>query len=121
MIKREHYLLINSIRSIKNPDAFFIDIRDRRITQMLQAFFVGTLSAYGISSVFSTIFYSFRQNEKFDFLLTYFIRNDILKKFLTFSSWEPLIFIVSSTLLIIAIFFIIALFVKTVSVRNNFV
>jgi hypothetical protein len=101
MVKREHYLFINSVRSIKNPDAFFIDIRDRRITQLLQAFFVGSLSAYGIAAVFSTIFYSFREDEKFDFLLTYFIRNDTLKKFLVVSSWEPLIFLVSATLLII--------------------
>ncbi len=119
MIKREHYLFINSVRSIKNPDAFFIDIRDRRITQLLQAFFIGTLSAYGISSVFSTIFYSFRQNERFDFFLTYFIRHDLLKKFLTFCSWEPIIFIVSSTLLILAFNLIIAAFIKSVSVFFN--
>ena len=119
MIKREHYLFVNSIRSIKNPDAFFIDIRDRRITQVLQALFVGAMSAYGISAVISTVFYSFRQNEKFDFFLTYFIRNDILKKFLTFSSWEPMIFIISSTILTLAFFIIISFFVKTVSVFFN--
>ena len=118
-IKREHYLFVNSIRSIKNPDAFFIDIRDRRITQILQALFVGSMSAYGISAVISTVFYSFRRNEKFDFFLTYFIRNDFLKKFLTFSSWEPLIFIVSSTILILLFFFVIALFVRSISVFFN--
>lgn len=119
MIKREHYLFVNSIRSIKNPDAFFIDIRDRRITQVLQAVFIGSMSAYGISAVVSTVFYSFRQNEKFDYFLTYFIRNDALKKFLTFSSWEPLIFIISSTILILVLFFVISLFLKSVSVFFN--
>jgi hypothetical protein len=119
MIKREHYLFINSIRSIKNPDAFFIDIRDRRITQLLQAFFVGTLSAYGIAAVFSTVFYSFREDEKFDFLLTYFIRNDTLKKFLVVSSWEPLIFLVSATLFVLAVLMLVAVSVKFFSIFFN--
>jgi beta-galactosidase len=119
MIKREHYLFINSVRSIKNPDAFFIDIRDRRITQVLQAFFIGTLSAYGISAVFSTVFYSFRQHDRFDFFLTYFIRNDLLKKFITFCSWEPLIFIVSSTILILVFNLLTAIFIKVVSIFFN--
>lgn len=119
MIKREHYLFVNSLRSIKNPDAFFIDIRDRRVTQIMQAFFVGSISAYGISSVFSTIFYEFRQDENFDFFLTYFIRNDLFKKYLTFSAWEPLIFIVSSMVFIMTFLIIIASFIKFVSIFFN--
>jgi len=119
MIKREHYLFLNSLRSIKNPDAFFIDIRDRRVTQILQAFFIGTISAYGISAIFSTLFYSFRQEEKFDFFLTYFIRNDLFKKYLTYSSWEPLIFLVSSTVMILIILLAIAVFLKVISIFFN--
>jgi|GEM_PF-1634105 len=119
MLKREHYLFVNSLRSIKNPDAFFIDIRDRRVTQIMQAFFIGLISAYGISAVFSTIFYEFRQDENFDFFITYFIRNDILKKYLTFSAWEPLIFIVSSIVLIMAVLIVIASFLKFISVFFN--
>lgn len=119
MTKREHYLLINSVRSVKNPDAFFIDIRDRRITQFLPAFFISILSAYGVSAVFSTIFYSYRQEEKFDFFLTHFIRNDIFKKFLAFSAWEPALFIISSILTIMIVLFLIAMFIKFISIFFN--
>ncbi|HQO10747.1 MAG TPA: glycoside hydrolase family 2 TIM barrel-domain containing protein [Clostridiales bacterium] len=119
MIKREHYLFVNSLRSVKNSDAFFVDIRDRRVTQIMHSFFIGTLSAYGISAVLSTIFYEFRQDENFDFFLTYFIRNDFLKKYLTYSSWEPLFFVVSGTILILLALLIIASFIKFVSVFFN--
>jgi len=85
----------------------------------MQAFFIGLISAYGISAVFSTIFYQFRQDENFDFFITYFIRNDILKKYLTFSAWEPLIFIVSSIVMIMVVLIVIASFLKFISVFFN--
>ena len=119
MVKREHYLLIHSLRSLKNPDAFFIDIRDRRITQISQALFVGVISAYGISAVMSTLFYSYRQDEKFDYFITYFIRNDVFKKFIAVSSWEPLLFIISSVLFLLTLVLITALVLKFISVFFN--
>ncbi|MCK4978994.1 MAG: hypothetical protein KAS62_01295, partial [Candidatus Delongbacteria bacterium] len=119
MTKREHYLFVNSVRSVKNPDAFYIDIRDRRVTQILHSVFIGLLSSIGLASILSAIFYSFRQNEKFDYFLTYFIRNDILKKYLTYSSWEPFIFLITTTFLIMLLMVVIALCLKIISVFFN--
>ncbi|NOR45559.1 MAG: hypothetical protein GQ534_08255, partial [Candidatus Delongbacteria bacterium] len=119
MTKREHYLFVNSVRSIKNPDAFFIDIRDRRVTQILHSVFIGFLSSFSLASILSAVFYSFRQNEKFDYFLTYFIRNDILKKYLTYSSWEPLIFLITVTFMIMFLMVVVALCLKIISVFFN--
>ncbi|MBN2790345.1 MAG: hypothetical protein JXR69_09165 [Candidatus Delongbacteria bacterium] len=119
MTKREHYLFVNSVRSLKNPDAFYIDIRDRRVTQILHSVFIGFLSSFSLASILSAVFYSFRQNEKFDYFLTYFIRNDILKKYLTYSSWEPMIFLITVTSIITLLMIVLALCLKIISVFFN--
>ena len=119
MLQREHYFRINSLRSIYNPDAFFVDIRDRRITQMWQATLVGVFVSVGLASTFSTIFYSFRTSDKFDYLLTHFIRNNNIKEYVIESSWEPLKFIVVVTLAILLFLLLISLYVKLISMIYN--
>ena len=119
MAKREHYLRLNIMRCLKNSDAFFIDVRDRRITQVWYSMLIGGLTAIGSSSVLSSIFYKYRTSEELDFLISLFVGRNMLKEYIINAAWNPLQFIFLAALLIIAVMFVISLYVKLISFFFN--
>lgn len=119
MAKREHYLRLNIMRCLKNSDAFFIDVRDKRITQVWYSLLIGVLTALGVSSMLSSVFYYYRTSEELDFLISLFIGNNIVKEYFIDAAWNPYQFIFFSTLIILAGMFVLSLYVKMLSFLFN--
>ncbi|PID26947.1 MAG: hypothetical protein CR982_07815 [Candidatus Cloacimonadota bacterium] len=112
LIKREHYLKNNIIRTFKNSSAFYIDIRDRRITQDWQSFVIALFSAIGISSTLSSMFFTYRFSSKFDYLLTLIFRNNVIKEFVIELIWRPYLFVIVGVVAYFILIFLVSIYIK---------
>ena len=119
VFKREHYLRINIVRLIKNSNAFYIDIRDRRNTQLWQPIFLGILSSLGFSSIISAFFYFLKESEKFDYFLSIFVTNNYFKELLISGAWMPIKLVFVFSIFFIVTQLLISIYVKLISFLFN--
>ena len=119
VFKREHYLRINIFRLLKNSTAFYIDIRDRRNTQLWQPVFLGILSSIGFSSIIGSFFYYLKESEKFDYLLSIFVSNNYIKEILIEGAWMPIKLILFFSFFFIFLQLLFSIYVKLLSIFFN--
>lgn len=115
LIKREHYLRVNIYRFLKNPDALIVDIRDKRISQVWHPLFLAVLSSIGLALLISTIFWFFKEDYKFDFMISIFFKNNIYKEVLIEMVWNPVKLIPILTIFFLMIFILQGIYLKLLS------
>lgn len=112
MYRKQHYLKNNVIRAIKRSNAFYIDIRDRRISLDFQPAIIGFFSSIGVVSILSSILYTLRYSEKLDYLITHFIYSGAIKEIVVHLVWNPYLFVIVGIGLFFLILTIVSFIVK---------
>lgn len=112
MLNREHYLKLNVFRSFKNPDTFYVDILDKRITQTWQPIFLMIVTSISLASSFSSIAYYLRESLAMDNFLSHFFASGLLKEYITSLVWQPYKFIILFSLVFFAIYFFIVFYIR---------
>jgi beta-galactosidase len=109
----------NIVRSFLRPYNFYADIRDQRIFSNIQT----TIMAFIISGTFalvtSNLFYYYRYNGIFDYVLTHFISNNSIKSWLNTQIWNPTKFILMFTLINLICCLLLTLLIKLGAVLSR--
>jgi hypothetical protein len=80
-------------RSILNSYNFFADVRDQRGVSLMHSTLLGIVVALALAIVASSVLYHFRDSLLLDYLLSYLLVADALKKWAVELIWNPLRFI----------------------------
>ena len=83
----------NLRRALFYPKGFFHDIIQGRTLSSRQIIFLGILLSVIFSVILSSIFYFFRFSKEFDYFISQFILNDMVKEIIGRLTWKPLHFI----------------------------
>ena len=95
-------------RALMRSYNFYSDLRDFRAISILQTLLLSLLVSVTMAVVFSSIFYHYRTDRLFDFVLTYFVVWDSVKEIVIRATWEPL----RGILIFSALFFLLSLLVS---------
>lgn len=85
---------------------FYSDLRDFRAVSQAQTLILAAVVSVTLAVVFSSIFYHYRTDKFFDFVLTYFLVSDAVKAIVIHATWNP----IQGILLFSFLFFVLSLF-----------
>lgn len=111
----------NVFRALLRPYNFYADIRDQRILSTVQTTVLALVIAATFAVIFSSLFYFYRMDESFDFMLSAIVSSDGLKEMLNYLIWRPVLAILSFTALFFFLLLGVALVIRLASffVRNR--
>ena len=87
----------NVFRALLRPYNFYADIRDQRILSTLQTTLLALVIAATFAVIFASLFYFYRMEEPFDFMLSAIVTSDGLKETLNYMIWRPALAVVGFT------------------------
>lgn len=79
----------NVFRALLRPYNFYADIRDQRILSTLQTTVLALVISATFAVIFASLFYFYRMEEPFDFMLSAVVTSDGLKETLNYLIWRP--------------------------------
>lgn len=91
----------NVFRALLRPYNFYADIRDQRILSTIQTTVLALVIAATFAVIFASLFYFYRMEEPFDFMLSAVVTSDDMKEMLNYVIWRPVLAVITFT----AIFF----------------
>jgi hypothetical protein len=97
-------------RALMRSYNFYSDLRDFRAISLMQTVLLSILIAVTLADVFSSIFYHYRTDRLFDFVLTYFVVSDALKEIAIRATWNPM----EGILFFSVVFFLLSLVVSVI-------
>lgn len=107
----------NSVfRSITKILSFFSDVRENRVINLWPALIVGFLASLTMSGVLALIFFELRRNQLFDQVLANVVVVEAIKDWLDHLAWNPEWFVISFTLLFMAMLFGMAILYRLFAV-----
>ncbi len=111
----------NVFRALLRPYNFYADIRDQRILSTVQTTVLALVIAATFAVIFVSLFYFYRLDESFDFMLSAIVSSDGLKEVLNYLIWRPALAILSFTGLFVVLLFGVAALIRLASlfVRNR--
>ena len=111
----------NVFRALLRPYNFYADIRDQRILSTVQTTVLALVIAATFAVIFSSLFYFYRMDESFDFMMSAIVSSDGLKEMLNYLVWRPALAILAFTGLFFALLLGVALLIRLAStfVRNR--
>lgn len=95
----------NVFRALLRPYNFYADIRDQRILSTLQTTLLALVISATFAVIFSSLFYYYRMDEAFDFVLSVMVTSDSLKSTIDYLIWRPVLAVLAFT----AVFFLMLL------------
>lgn len=102
-------------RALMRSYNFYSDLRDFRAISLLQTVLLSALVSLTLAVVFSSIFYHYRTDSFFDFVLTYFVVSDFLKEVSIHATWNPVQGIVFFSVVFFLLAFVASLIIKLCS------
>ncbi len=102
----------NIIHSIKKPHGFFVNLQERIYIPYRQSFFLLLVISMNGALVHGAVVYYFRENPVLDYALSLICISPEIKRIAVQLIWNPIFFLVFDTLLIIVIFYIMAILMK---------
>ncbi len=109
----------NVLYSIKKPHGFFVNIQERRVIPFSETFLLMFVLALNAGIVWSSIFYFFRNNLVFDYLLSLFFFTPGVKGFVAGTIWQQWRFVALATLVVMLVFYLMAVPIKAFSFRQQ--
>ncbi len=109
----------NVLYSIKKPHGFFVNIQERRVIPFSETFLLMFVLALNAGIVWSSIFYFFRNNLVFDYLLSLVFFTPGSKAFIAGTIWHQWRFILLGTVVVMGIFYLLAVLIKLFSLRQQ--
>jgi hypothetical protein len=97
-------------RALARSYNFYSDLRDFRAVSLMQTLLLSVMISLTLADVLSGVFYHYRTDKFFDFVLTYFVVSDFIKEVFIHATWNPLQGIVFFTV----VFLLLSLFVSLV-------
>jgi hypothetical protein len=102
-------------RALMRSYNFYSDLRDFRAISLMQTVLLSVLISVTLAVVFSSIFYHYRTDRLFDFVLTYFLVSDSLKEIAIRATWNPMEGILFFSFLFFLLSFVVSLIIKVCS------
>lgn len=111
----------NVFRALLRPYNFYADIRDQRILSTVQTTVLGGVIAVTFAVIFASLFYYYRMDEAFDFVLGALLPSDSLKEFIDYVIWRPPLSVMTFTLVFFLLLVVVTLLIRlgSVFVRNK--
>ncbi len=111
----------NVFRALLRPYNFYADIRDQRILSTVQTTVLALVIAATFAVIFASLFYFYRMDESFDFVLSAIVTPDGLKELLNYLIWRPALAMMAFTGLFFLLLFGVAAMIRLASffVRNR--
>jgi hypothetical protein len=111
----------NVFRALLRPYNFYADIRDQRILSTLETSLLAFVIAATFAVIFASLFYFYRMEEPFDFMLSAVVTSDGLKETLNYMIWRPLLAVAGFTVYFFVGLLVVALVIRLCSffVRNR--
>jgi hypothetical protein len=109
----------NIFRAIRRPHGFFTDLQERRLISYEQSFYLMTILSINAAVMIGGIFYFFRNNLFFDYILSIFLPTVSLKFFACQIIWKPIILIPFLVVTIMLIFLLLAIPIKLVTILRK--
>lgn len=111
----------NVFRAFLRPYNFYSDIRDQRILSTFQTTVLALVIAATIAVIFASLFYFYRMEESFDFVLSAVVSADGLKETLNYLIWRPVLAVIVFTSIAFVALLAVAALVRLCSifVRNR--
>ncbi len=108
-------------RALVRSYNFYSDLRDFHAISLLQTVLLSFLISMTLAVVFASIFYHYRTDQLFDFILTYFVVWDSVKVVMIKATWNPLEGILFFTFVFILLSVLVSLLIWLCSfvVRNK--
>ncbi len=108
-------------RALMRSYNFYSDLRDFRAISLVQTVLLSVLVSITLAVVFSSIFYHYRTDRLFDFVLTCFLVMDSMKEIAIRSTWNPMEGILFFSLVFFLLSLVVSLVIKVCSflVRNK--
>lgn len=103
-------------RSLLRPYNFYADLRDLHAVSIPQSILVALSASLTVAVVLSSLFYHYRQDRLFDYVLTQFLVSDALKVQLISAAWNPVEGIFYFWLVLLAWYPLTALLIKLFSI-----
>ncbi len=109
----------NVLYSIKKPHGFFVNIQERRVIPFSETFLLMLVLALNAGISWSSIFYFFRNNFLFDYLMSLLFFQPAVKAFVAETIWVQWRFIALGTLAVLVVFYVLAIPIKLFSLRQQ--
>jgi beta-glucuronidase len=77
-------------RALMRSYNFYSDLRDFKTISIVQTAILSVLISVTLAVLFSSIFYHYRTDRLFDFVLTYIVVSDSLKEIVIQATWNPM-------------------------------
>lgn len=105
--------------SIRKPHGFFVNLQERISLPFKQSFFLLMAISLNGAIIYSSVAYFFRSNLLFDYLLSLVFYSPYLKHLAAHLVWNQPLFLVTVTVAIILIFYLLALVIKILSLLGS--
>ena len=102
-------------RAMMRSYNFYSDLRDFRAISLMQTVLLSVLISVTLAVLFSSIFYHYRTDRLFDFVLTYFVVSDSLKEIAIRSTWNPMEGILFFSMVFFLLSFVVSFIIKVCS------
>jgi hypothetical protein len=102
-------------RALMRSYNFYSDLRDFRAISLVQTLMLSVLISVTLAVIYSSIFYHYRTDRLFDFLLTYFIVSDSLKEIAIRATWNPMEGILFFSFVFFLLSLVVSLIIKVCS------
>ena len=109
----------NVLYAIKKPHGFFVNIQERRVIPFSETFLLMLVLALNAGISWSSIFYFFRNNFLFDYLLSLVFFRPAVKAFVVETIWLQWRFILLGTIVVLIVFYLLAIPIKLFSLRQQ--
>ncbi len=103
-------------RALMRSYNFYSDLRDFKTISLIQTALLSVLISITLAVVFSSIFYHYRTDRLFDFVLTYLVVSDFLKEIAIRATWNPMEGILFFAFFFFVLSFVVLLIIKICSV-----
>jgi hypothetical protein len=111
----------NIVRALLRPYNFYADIRDQRILSSARSFILAAILSATLGMVLSAVAYHLRTSTAFDYFLNMLIISDTAKNWLCHIIWQPILGIVTFSLIFLVLFFVLSAVIRVASlfVKNR--